>query len=307
MRAFLYICGNKILIYMKRVLFLATMMMATFGFGQEKDSIITNDEIFTRIEKNDNLYDGITENSNGNCYGNNLQFPKYRDEETEVFFVNNIIKCKNDTFISGYYLGKQYSMKYDGNRPFFVNDKQDDIEAIIQKIKAFSGEQYINFVNMTKKSSIIYLLGKYHDISDKIDGYNKYSLGVIYARPKIDYSISGAEFKIYNASKKTIKYITFNFYAKNAVGDKVLYRKGAYSTSRKGIGPVEPYSTGAWEFDTVWLTDIVDELITTTIVVQYMDGTIKTIKMNDNMWMDDDLISKVNKLSDMVDENENIK
>lgn len=292
---------------MKRVLFLAMMMMATLGFAQEKDTIKKEERILTLIDKVD-LYDGITENSNGNCYGKNMQFPKYRKEKSEALYINNIIKCKNDTFISGYSFGKQYFIRYDGKRAFSVDGKvTTDIETAIQKIKTFADEEYINFVNTAKKASIISLLGEYYTLSDELDKYDKYGIGVIYARPKIDYSISGAEFKIYNASKKTIKYITFNFHAKNAVGDKVLYRKGAYSTSRKGIGPVEPYSTGAWEFDTVWLTDIVDELITTTIVIQYMDGTIKTIKMNDNMWMDNDLISNVNKLSDMMDENENIK
>lgn len=185
-----------------------------------------------------------------------------------------------------------------------MDNKRVDIETAIQKIKMISNnqEEYVNFVNIAKEKSEKALKITFFEYMDEIEKYQNYGLGVIYARPKIDYSISGAEFKIFNASKKTIKYITFNFYANNPVGDKVPYKKGVYSISRKGIGPVEPDSTASWEFDTIWLTDVVDELITTSIIIQYMDGTTKTIKMNDNMWMDDDLIQKINNLNKMLDE-----
>ena len=107
---------------------------------------------------------------------------------------------------------------------------------------------------------------------------------------------TGAKFSIFNSSKKTIKYITFNFHGKNPVDDKVLYRAGVYNVSRKGIGPIESYEIGSWSFDNIWLTDSVDYLVLTSMVIIYMDGTSKTIPMKESLWFEDKYINNLDKL-----------
>ena len=113
----------------------------------------------------------------------------------------------------------------------------------------------------------------------------KYGLGFIKFNATDDYSSTGASFSIFNPSKKTIKYIWFTVAGENAVGDLVKIGKDTYYKTLKGIGPVKSGGIGEWSFDYVWLTDIVEYLKISTIKIQYMDGTFKTIKYNSNMYI----------------------
>ncbi|WP_430827246.1 energy transducer TonB [Chryseobacterium indologenes] len=112
----------------------------------------------------------------------------------------------------------------------------------------------------------------------------KYGLGIIKYAATDDYSSTGASFTIYNSSKKTIKYIWFTVAGVNAVGDLVK-TGGVYNKTLKGIGPTESKEFGQWSFDYVWLTDIVEYIKLSTIKIQYMDGTFKTVKYNDNLFI----------------------
>ena len=123
-------------------------------------------------------------------------------------------------------------------------------------------------------------------INEYISSFDKYSIGIIEAVPIINNSFRGARFRIINTSKKNIKYINFNFFGKNTVDDKVLYKNGSYNVIRKGIGPIETYEVAMWEFDNIWLTDIVEYLTLSSINIIYTDGTNKNIKMNQNLWFD---------------------
>ncbi|NJI75864.1 hypothetical protein HCX49_21945 [Sphingobacterium kitahiroshimense] len=86
---------------------------------------------------------------------------------------------------------------------------------------------------------------------------------------------TGIEFQIHNTSKKTIKYITFNFTGYNAVDDPVSTMK-----TRKGIGPIEPENAGGYTFEYVWHTDIVEYAKLNSIKIQYTDNTFKTLTSN---------------------------
>ena len=84
--------------------------------------------------------------------------------------------------------------------------------------------------------------------------------------------------KVYNPTKKIIKYLWFSFVGYNPVGDKVIDRKkGTSVMSAKGVGPIEPDASGTYEYSYVWFTDLVEKASITSIKVQYMDGTFKTI------------------------------
>jgi hypothetical protein len=129
-------------------------------------------------------------------------------------------------------------------------------------------------------------------------GVEKYGLGIINYNATADYSSTGATFKIINPSKKTIKYIWFTVGGENPVGDLVKTNVGYYKTL-KGIGPVARLEVSGWSFDYVWLTDVVETLKLTTIKIQYMDGTFRTIKYNKNMYIGEtaysNLITALNK------------
>lgn len=90
---------------------------------------------------------------------------------------------------------------------------------------------------------------------------------------------TGFSASIYNSSKKTIKYVTFGVVGLNAVNDPVRDRlRGGTVVSLRGIGPVEPGGTGSWSKDYMWMTDVVESYRLAEIRLEYTDGTSKTLK-----------------------------
>ncbi|WP_185246677.1 energy transducer TonB [Chryseobacterium bernardetii] len=112
----------------------------------------------------------------------------------------------------------------------------------------------------------------------------KYGIGLIKYQATDDYSSTGASFTVYNSSKKTIKYIWFTVAGENAVGD-LVGSGGKYYKTLKGIGPTKSQEFGQWSFDYVWYNDLVEYLKLSTIKIQYMDGTFKTVKYNNNLFI----------------------
>lgn len=101
------------------------------------------------------------------------------------------------------------------------------------------------------------------------------------------------EMKVTNCSQQTIKYITFQGYFENAVGDRCRNEIGGSSTwTGKGIGPIGPGPTslenfeermeeceGAYDFDNVSFYSRVAESFTlSSVTIQYMNG--KTITLS---------------------------
>nr|WP_315026002.1 hypothetical protein [uncultured Chryseobacterium sp.] len=112
----------------------------------------------------------------------------------------------------------------------------------------------------------------------------KHGIGLINYNSTDDGYATGANFFIFNPSTKTIKYIWFTVAGSNPVGDLVKTNVGYYKTL-KAIGPIESKSVGKWTFDYVWMTDIVKEIKISTIKIQYMDGTYRTVKYSDQMYI----------------------
>lgn len=135
----------------------------------------------------------------------------------------------------------------------------------------------------------------------------KYGLGFVKSNATGDKYSTGAEFDVYNPSKKTIKYIWLTIAGENPVGDLVKTNEGFYKTL-KAVGPVRPHDVVTISFDYIWPTDIVEKLRISTIKIQYMDGTIKSTKYNSNMYIGEkaylDLISAIKEKNDFEAEKE---
>lgn len=159
---------------------------------------------------------------------------------------------------------------------YFYNDFQQKDPIKKKKIEETAKEESIKWLN-----------NRLDSFNKELDKIKKYGVAILKAFPIEGNSTTGARFKVLNLSKKTIKYITFNFYGENAVNDKVLYKKGAYNVNIKGIGPVPELQVGEWNFDYVWNTNIVEYLTLNNIVIQYMDNSIKTIKVTGEMYIED--------------------
>ncbi len=90
-------------------------------------------------------------------------------------------------------------------------------------------------------------------------------------------------FSFFNTSKKTIKYLDFYFSIYNAVGDRCYLKYDrSYIGKVRGVGPVESYESGSWNWDraTHYTSGDATEMRIIKLVITYMDGTQKTIPKN---------------------------
>lgn len=285
---------------MKKLMFLAILVLFSFYKSQnlKKDSL----GILYKFESTYILKKNFSESSLS-CYFGDSESKNI--DGVNFLFVTDIGRCNNKFYIKGYFFGREYYIEdKKENFIFFIpqeSEKQYTFDEIENAFRNLDSNQREKIKNYSKYISNLILEDKIDKAFDYIDSFKKYSIAILDAHPITNYSMTGAKFKILNLSKKDIKYITFNFYGKNPVKDKVLYRSGVYNVSRKGIGPIESYATGTWEFDDVWLTDIVEYLTLTSMNIIYMDGTSRVIKVTDNLWIDEDKMNTFLKLSDFRD------
>lgn len=282
-------------------IFLIGFSIFTFAQDLKKDSIGIA-YIFDRsIDLNKTKYDtGLY------CSFKDYEF-LYGDNK-QIMLVTDLGICDNEYFIKGYVYGNEFYVKQKKEDFKFRIPKLDSLEynydEISKSLNKLSQIERIKLNNYSKYLSSLLLEREINEIGKYITSFDKNSIGIIEAVPIINYSFRGARFRIINTSKKTIKYISFNFYGKNRVDDKVLFKKGIYNITRKGIGPIETYGVGMWEFEDIWLTDIVEYLTLLSVNIMYMDGTTKTIKMNENLWFD---IVKLNYYEKLLEFEKNIK
>lgn len=87
----------------------------------------------------------------------------------------------------------------------------------------------------------------------------------------------GIKFRVFNPTKKSIKYVIAEIVAVNRVGDKMSYPQRC-----RGIGPIEPQESGEYEFEDVFVdrNDVIDDLSVGFQVV-YMNGGSKNIRLID--------------------------
>ena len=84
----------------------------------------------------------------------------------------------------------------------------------------------------------------------------------------------GVSHKIYNASDKTIKYITFTYIPYNAVGDVIKCQtSGKSEVSAKLTGPLQPNEEAIVEFDALWYNPTIKKAVIKEVVIQYMDNS----------------------------------
>jgi len=97
-------------------------------------------------------------------------------------------------------------------------------------------------------------------------------------------SASGVDAYFYykNLSDKTIKYLVWEGYPMNAVGDRVSCEIRGYREYRgKDTGPVKPGKSSGGCWGCAWYNSTAKKLILTEIEIEYMDGSTFTIKENE--------------------------
>ena len=85
----------------------------------------------------------------------------------------------------------------------------------------------------------------------------------------------GIKFRVFNPTKKTIKYVIISAYPVDRFGSRLYYTETC-----RGIGPVNSYDYGSWDFDDVFedRNDVIDD-IKVSMQVVYTDGSSKSINV----------------------------
>lgn len=203
----------------------------------------------------------------------------YSNEGTDFFLINYNKKL--------YYIEKEKLFLKD----YTFDEINNMNEETAQKFKEYSNsmaslmydmdvKEALNFLNSCKPYGLVVYDWEYYDESEYTDG-------------------TSARITVYNPTNKTIKYLWFNFIGYNPVGDRVVDRvNGTSIITKKGVGPIAKGETGTYEFEYLWFTDIVETAKISSIKVQYMDGTIKTINNPKTIMLSD----KYRKILEETDE-----
>lgn len=289
------------------ILFFITPILF-FSQRSEIDTVLLSKMIVANV----NTDFPVGKKINADCtLGDTKSYRSTHSEAPKLTQVTDYILCNNGT-------PNMFFEIYDGNDFLYVKDnnvifsKDKDVDYIKVALsrrtpeeKSFVKNNVQGLVNYAEK---YFIEQKAEELSaDKRAALQpffeteKHGIGFIKYNATSGYSSTGASFKIFNPSKKTIKYIWFTVAGENAVEDLVKLPGGNYYTTLKGIGPIESYGFGSWEFDHVWFTDIVEYLRLSTIKIQYMDGSVRTVKYNENMYIGEKALDHFN---DVIDREE---
>ncbi len=179
--------------------------------------------------------------------------------------------------------GKDYYIGIYENKGFYIPTSEIELssenKAKLDTLLSCSDEIRDNYFKFSKRLGHAMYLKKIGTALDELKGFDKYGLSIISwgVYDQSEYTDgTGFRIKFYNPTKKTIKYITINLVGYNAVDDAVSSR-GKYTLSPKCVGPIEPDNAGSYDFEYLWFTDLVEYAKIKSIVVQYTNGTSKTI------------------------------
>ncbi len=134
--------------------------------------------------------------------------------------------------------------------------------------------------NFSKQDAALFNLIQYNEFRDKVS--STAPSGFLQRWGWKLNSAQGIEpfFTFFNSSKKTIKYVDFYFSMFNAVGDRCYLKyERSYIGNVRGVGPVEPFESGSWNWDraTHYTSGDAYEMRIVKLVITYMDRTTKTI------------------------------
>lgn len=215
------------------------------------------------------------------------------------FDINYIVQFNTRFIISDAYscgYRKYYKVIYQ-NEEYFIDSRdirlvnsEINYHEILCHLSSHKKERYYNFA---KYMSNVYYKKRLMEAASFLDDCKQKGLAILSWRLNDESEFTegtGLKITFLNLSNKTIKYIWTNIVGYNSVGDKVVDRKKKVSSMQvKSVGPIEPNNDAEYEFSYVWFTDLVDNAKITSIKVQYMDGTIKTISVPSEITMDKEL------------------
>jgi len=163
--------------------------------------------------------------------------------------------------------------------------KQSEVklsESDKKRLDAMSADVVSDYRNKAISLSLNIRLKQLNEVSRAIEKNSKHGLTLlkhnIYDTSEYTDG-TGFSVSVSNPTKKTIKYISFTIIGYNSVNDPVSGgNKRGTSITVKGVGPIEPNRSGSYDWEYLWLTDLVQTHKITSIRLEYMDGSKRTIK-----------------------------
>lgn len=216
-----------------------------------------------------------------------LSMSKTYGLKCEFCDINHYMKDYRVMFISAdtlYYLLEKPDMSYLGINHVgihystltrdFKNDKQ------FKEYINIWQDSIANNNSFSNQGAAIFNIIQYNEFKDKV-----YSVAPNGFMQRWGWELNSAQgiepfFCYFNSSKKTIKYVDFYFSVFNAVGDKCYLKyERSYIGNVRGVGPVEPFEAGSWNWDraTHYTSGDATEMRIVKLVITYMDGTTKTL------------------------------
>ncbi len=227
------------------------------------------------------VYQTIAKSTNSYSY--------YSSSDRDFIGSNKIIQIADKQRIHG----KDYYIGLYANKCFYISTSDVELpyeeQMKLDSLLACSTDIRNNFFISSKILEHESYILNIREAIKELESFNKYGLSIISwgVYDQSEYTDgTGFRIKFYNPTNKTIKYITINLVGYNAVDDAVSSR-GKYTLSPKCVGPIEPEDAGSYDFEYLWFTDLVEYAKIKSIVVQYTNGTTKTISNISNIeWSD---------------------
>lgn len=171
-----------------------------------------------------------------------------------------------------------YKACYNG-KAFFIKTKDVKLlpegEAQVDSLVNCSQEVRDKFFLKTLAFNKSIYLDNLGESLQELKSYAKYGLAIprwgVYDMSEYTDG-TGIRFTFYNPTNKVIKYVSVTFQGYNAVDDPV-----GKAISKRCIGPIDPDETASYDFEYAWFSDVVEYAKIRSLVVQYKDGTSKTI------------------------------
>lgn len=148
------------------------------------------------------------------------------------------------------------------------------------QVKSLSVEQKPAFSKQAERFAIYLREKELSEVVATLKRHKKSGLTVVSSSiADVSEHTQGTSFaiEVLNQADKPIKYVWFTVVGYNAVGDPVRRRSGTAATV-KGIGPIAPGDSASYDWDYLWMTDIVESFKIPKIKVQYMDGSVREVQ-----------------------------
>jgi hypothetical protein len=172
----------------------------------------------------------------------------------EIIYNNQTYFIERDKLLTE----TSYYSKIENMSPELADSFRTNAQRLGQLLYEGNSKKVLRFLDGCKSKGLAILEWSFYDESEYTEG-------------------TSVSIKVYNPTQKTIKYLWFTFIGFNPVGDKVVDRRRGTNIAMKGVGPIKTDESGTYKYTYVWFTDLVETARITSIKIQYMDGSFKTV------------------------------